>query len=90
MWCYRRILRISWTTHTTTNWCKGNNYAKHPENIKLSYAGHIRRNTSGHHDNLLTTIEGRLNGKRRSQEGDQDEHGSTISETGLAPNDTIE
>ena len=31
---------------------------------KLSYAGHIMRNTSGHYDTLLTTIEGRLNGKR--------------------------
>ena len=31
---------------------------------KLSYAGHIMRNTSGHYDALLTTIEGRLEGKR--------------------------
>ena len=34
------------------------------KNRKLSYAGHIMRNTSGHYDTLLTTIEGRLNGKR--------------------------
>ena len=34
------------------------------KNRKLSYAGHIMRNTSGHYDTLPTTIEGRLNGKR--------------------------
>ena len=34
------------------------------ENRKLSYAGHIMRNTSGHYNTLLTTIEGRLNGTR--------------------------
>ena len=34
------------------------------KNGKLSYAGHIMRNTSGHYDTLLTTIEGRLEGKR--------------------------
>ena len=30
----------------------------------MSYSGHIMRNTSGHYDTLLTTIEGRLEGKR--------------------------
>ena len=55
------------------------------KNRKLSYAGHIMRNTSGHNDTLLTTIEGRLNGIFFFN---QDEHGLTISETGLAPNDT--
>ena len=34
------------------------------ENRKLPTAGHIMRNTSGHYDTLLTTIEGRLKGKR--------------------------
>ena len=34
------------------------------KNRKTSYAGHIMRNTSGHYDTLLTTIEGRLEGKR--------------------------
>ena len=34
------------------------------KNRKLSYAGHIMRNTSGHYDTLLRTIEGRLEGKR--------------------------
>ena len=33
-------------------------------NRKLTYAGHIMRNTSGPYDTLLTTIEGRLEGKR--------------------------
>ena len=30
------------------------------KNRKLSYAGHIMRNTSGNYDTLLRTIEGRL------------------------------
>ena len=75
MWCYRRMLKISWTSHTThidvgllqqigvmeTTRPPMLNTLK---NRKLSYAGHIMRNTSGHYDSLLTTIEGRLNGKR--------------------------
>ena len=28
------------------------------KNRKLSYAGHIMRNTSGHYDTLMTTMEG--------------------------------
>ena len=31
---------------------------------KMSCAGHVMRNTSGHYDTLLTTIEGRQEGKR--------------------------
>ena len=34
------------------------------ENINLSYAGHIMRNTSRHYDTLLRTIEGRREDKR--------------------------
>ena len=34
------------------------------KNRKMSYAGHIMRNTSGHYDTLLRTTEGRLEGKR--------------------------
>ena len=30
------------------------------KNRNISYAGHIMRNTSGHYDSLLRTIEGRL------------------------------
>ena len=30
----------------------------------MSYAGHIMRNTSGHYDTLLRTIDGRRQGKR--------------------------
>ena len=71
-WCYRRMLRISWTSHTTnidvlqkigvkeTTMSLMNNL----KNRKMSYAGHIMRNTSGHYDTLLTTLEGRLEGKR--------------------------
>ena len=59
------------------------------ENRKLSYAGHIMRNTSGHYDTLLTTLEGGLSQKANEEEGDQDEHGSTIYENGLALKVTI-
>ena len=31
---------------------------------KMSCAGHVMRNTSGHYDTLLRTIEGRREGKR--------------------------
>ena len=70
MWCYRIMLRISWTSHTTNIdvlqkiGVKETTMLNTLKNRKLSYAGHIMRNTSGHYDTLLTTIEGRLNGKR--------------------------
>ena len=70
MWCYRRMLRISWTSHTTNIdvlqkiGVKETTMLNTLKNRKLSYAGHIMRNTSGHYYTLLTTIEGRLNGKR--------------------------
>ena len=70
MWCYRRILRIGWTSHTTNIdvlqqiGVKETTMLNTLKNIKLSYAGHIMRNTSGHYDTLLTTLEGRLVGKR--------------------------
>ena len=77
MWCYRRMLRISWTSHTTNIGVlrkigvKKTTTLNNLKNRKLSYAGHIARNTSGHFDTLLTY---------------QDEHGST---NGLALNVTI-
>ena len=64
------MLRISWTSHTTNIdvlqkiGIKETTMLNTLKNRKLSYAGHIMRNTSGHYDTLLTTIEGRLNGKR--------------------------
>ena len=44
MWCYRRMLRISWTSE---NWCERNNYVKQPEKPKVVLCGpnnnkHIR------------------------------------------------
>ena len=53
------------------------------KHIKLSYAGHIMRNTSGHYDTLLRTIElfiGRKTAscKANGEEGNQDEYGSMI------------
>ena len=54
MWCYRRMLRISWTSHTTNIdvlqkiGVKETTMINTLKNRKLSYAGHIMRNTSGH------------------------------------------
>ena len=67
MWCYRRMLRIRWTSHTTNIDAPQKIGVKETNNLKnrkLSYAGHMTRNTSGHYDTLLTPIEGRLEGKR--------------------------
>ena len=56
------MLITSWTSHTTNIETTTINNVK---NRKMSYAGHITRNTSGHlYDTLLRTIEGRLEGKR--------------------------
>ena len=70
MWCYRRMLRISWTSHTTNIdvlqkiGVKETAMLNNLKHRKLSYAGHIMRNTSGHCDTLLTTLQGRMEGKR--------------------------
>ena len=70
MWCYSRMLRISCTSHATNidvqqNTCLNETtMTNNLENRKLFYAEHIMRNTSGHYDTLMTTIEGRLEGKR--------------------------
>ena len=74
MWCYRRMLRISWTSHTTNIdvlqkiGVKETPMLNNVKHRKLSYAGHIMRNTSGHYDTLLTILEGRLEGKTRKRE----------------------
>ena len=54
MWCYRRMLRISWTSHTTNIDVLQKSGVKETtinnlKHRKLSYAGHIMRNTSGHY-----------------------------------------
>ena len=70
MWGYRRMLIISCTSHTTNIdvlhniGVKETTMLNNLKNRKLSYAGHIMRNTSGLYDTLLITIEGRLEGKR--------------------------
>ncbi len=65
------MLRISWTSHTTNIdvlqkiGVKETTMLNNLKNRKFSYAGHIMRNTSGHHATLMTTIEGgRREGKR--------------------------
>ena len=70
IWCCRIMLRISWTSHTTSTdvlqkiRVKEATILHNLKNRNVSYAGHIMRNTSGHYDILLTTIEGRREGKR--------------------------
>ena len=67
MWCYRRMLRNRWTSHTTNIDVlqkiggKKTTMLNTLTNRNMFHAGHIMRNTSGHYDTLLTTIEGRLN-----------------------------
>ena len=69
MWCYRRMLRISWTSHTINIdvlqkiGVKETTMLNNLKHRKLSYEGNIMRNTSGHYDTLLITTEGRLEGK---------------------------
>ena len=81
MCSYRRMLIISWTSHTTNIdvlqkiGVKETIMLNNLKNRKLSYAGHIMINTSGRYDTLLTTIEGRLEGKRGRG---WPRHGSTI------------
>ena len=64
------MLIISWTSHTKNIDVlqkidvNEKSMSTNLKNRKSSYAGHIMRNTSGHYDTLLTTIEGRLEGKR--------------------------
>ena len=66
------MLRISLTSHTTNIdvlqkiGVKETTMLNNVKNRTLSYARHIMRNTSGHYDTLLTTIGGRLEGKRGS------------------------
>ena len=74
LWCFRRMLRISWTPHNTNNDVGllqniGVNETTMVTNFKprnMSYAGHMIRNTSGenYYANLLRTMEGRLEDKR--------------------------
>ena len=74
------MLRITWTSYTANIDALQKIGAKETTTInnlkirKMSYAGHIMGYTSGHYDTLLRTIEG----KAKEEEGDQDEHGSTI------------
>ena len=66
MWCYRIMLRISWTSHTTNVdvlqkiGVKETTMLNNLKNRKLCYAGHMMR----HYGTLMKTIEGRLEGKR--------------------------
>ena len=56
------MLIIIWTTHTTNIdalqkiGVKETTMLNNLKNRKVSYAGHIMRNTSEHYDTLLTTI----------------------------------
>ena len=64
------MLLISWTSHITTIdvlqniGVKETNVINNLKNRNLSHAGHIMRKPSGMFGTLLTTIEGRRQGKR--------------------------
>ena len=64
------MLLISWTSHITNIDVlqnidvKETNMINNLKNRNLSHAGHIMRKQSGVFGTLLTTIEGRLQGKR--------------------------
>lgn len=67
MWCYRRILRIPWTSHTTNievlnRMEKQTEVLKTVKQRKASYFGHIMRNDK--YRTLQLIIEGKIEGKR--------------------------
>jgi len=48
MWCYRRVLRVSWTDHRTIEWVLSRlevekSLLARIRKLKLSYYGHIMR-----------------------------------------------
>ncbi|KAL1448646.1 hypothetical protein WDU94_000548, partial [Cyamophila willieti] len=67
-WCYRRILRVSWTEKVTNKEILrrvGKNsfdLIKTIKKRKMAYAGHVMRGSSG--DFMLRTLEGKIEGKR--------------------------
>ena len=67
MWCYRRILRISWKEHKTNKEVLHTVVVKERllEQLikrKMRYAGHVIRGSSGHL--LQLALEGRIEGRR--------------------------
>lgn len=67
MWCYRRILRISWTTHTTNEEIlrqlnKERELLITIKTRKASYFGHIIRGTKYYIPRLI--IQGKVEGRR--------------------------
>jgi hypothetical protein len=80
LWCYRRILRISWMDKITNNVVLERSKATATwsweiTRRKMSYAGHIMRGSAG--DLPLILIEGRIEGTKRR--GDREEPGWTTS-----------
>jgi hypothetical protein len=68
MWCYRRILRISWKDKVTKKEVLNRvqielHFLKDMIKRKLKYAGHVLRGSSG--VTHLQILEGRLEGKRK-------------------------
>ena len=65
MWCHRKMLKITTNIDVLQKiGVKETTMLNNLKKRKLSYVGHIMRNTSGHYDTLMITIEGRLEGKR--------------------------
>ena len=89
------MVRIIWTSHITNIdvgllhiiGVKETTMTNTQHNQKKTDAGHITRDTAGHYNALLRTIEGRRQGKR-GRGRQRQTLGSMILETGLDRNDT--
>ena len=67
MWCYRRILKISWTEKVTNQEVcrrinRGESLVKNIAKRKMRFAGHVIRGSCGELTSLV--IEGMVEGKR--------------------------
>lgn len=67
LWCYRRMLRISWTHHVTNETVlqrmnKDKEIMRTVKERKLAYFGHIMRNEK--YEILHLTMQGKMDGKR--------------------------
>jgi hypothetical protein len=70
MWCYRRILKISWRDRVTNREVLGRmetglHFVKDMMRRKCEYAGHVLRGSSGL--SHLQMLEGRMDGKRKQR-----------------------
>ena len=77
-WCYRRLLRVSWTERKTNEWVLQKMGMANDKRLlatiikrKMAFAGHILRGNSIEFDNLTSMIYGKR-GRGRSKTKFQD------------------